>query len=235
MHGRQNEYHVGLMAYGCRDEQTIAVDGYYVWSEYFRNVVLTHSQLYTGANTHVCGHPRLRQRPYGSRRSGSPVVLFLCEQNVPPAEIRPYLEALVQTPYDVVVRRRPGMPIPSELHDVVARHPERIRVDDRPDVFDALAAADVVVGNHSTVLLESWVVRVPPVKVVTSYTYGDSLVSDGVALPCAAPHELPHVIGRALVMLEPEREAIARRVWGELASCDLRPFLRTSAPERHVA
>ena len=235
MHGRQNEYHVGLMAYGCRDEQTIAVDGYFVWSEYFRSVVLTHSQLYTRDNTHVCGHPRLRQRPYGSRRSGSPVVLFLCEQNVPPAEARPYLEALVSTSYDVVVRLRPGMPIPTELHDVVARHPQRLRMDTLPDVFDALAAADVVVGNHSTVLLESWIVRVPPVKILTSYTYADSLVTDGVALACAAPRELTQVIGRALAMSDLEREAIAHRIWGELASCNLRPFLPTSAAELRVA
>lgn len=232
MHGRQNEYHVGLMAYGCTDDHTIAVDRYYVWSEFFRDVLLKNSSIYHEENTFISGHirpptPTVRGGEYerGTQGDRTGQILFLCEQNVELDEVEPYLHALVSTPIRVIIRNRPGADLPTLFRRYIEDYPNQFRQDTQRDLLASLRDVDAVVGNHSTVLIEAWLVYTPAVKICTSYTYADSLIEYGVVAPCKHPRELVPVLNQAFNMPMHDRQNIKRYIWGDDFKCDLSVFL----------
>lgn len=202
MHGRFNEYHLGLFEF--------PFDQYLVWSEYFKNMLLTKSDKYKKENIEVVGHFRIKkQKEFVSRNKN---ILWLGESNVDFYEILPYIEMLIKKDYRIIFRGKPGAN--SSLSDVLIKN--KIILDDSNDFFTCLENHNigVVVGTHSTALMESWIVGVPSFAVECSYDYGRHLWEDGLIELCASIQIIDKIVNKYFEMKYEDIKHKQREIWG---------------------
>lgn len=223
MHGRFNEHHVGLMRFPFTH--------YLVWSEYFRDLYVKHVQTDAKPCVHVVGAfhlphfcPKIknRTRPVAAGNLGGQgglvtddpyKVLLIAEENIDYAEVRPYLEQMrTQTAFRVLVRSKHGMvdPTLNEIMDDlgIKRAPEL----PYPQLLQDSEIA-VVIGTHSTALMESWLWGVPSILLETSDVYGDHLGEDRLSLVCRRPDDFATVLRQAIGLSQEERDAFRKRCW----------------------
>lgn len=139
----------------------LSIDKYGLWSDWWKEYYLVHSKAYKQEQLHVSGPMRplekedLNIQPSGPKE-GPLKVLFVSEQLASPEEIMPYLSAaLVSEDIALSLKVRPQMDGFEEW--LRKNHPEvltRLTVS-RDDIHEAIARADVVVGSHSTAVLEA--------------------------------------------------------------------------------
>ena len=144
--------------------KTLSVDTYGVWSEWWKSYYLENNKAYHEEQLVVSGPMRPITRQEGvvskSRAVGSPKkVLFVSEQLAVPEEVLPYLKALIDSPgIDVYMTFRPyrdGFELWLRQHhpDVLDKIGEDHIV--RSGIKDAITLCDMIVGTHSTAVLEA--------------------------------------------------------------------------------
>lgn len=172
MHGRFNEYHLGLFEF--------PFDRYLVWSDYFKRMLLSKSSKYKNENIEVVGNFRIQEKKKFMHREKS--ILWLGESNVDFDEIIPYIEALSKKNYEIIFRGKPGAN--STINDFLVNN--KIVVDNTDNLFGCLMNHNigVVIGTHSTALIETWILGVPSFALKCSYDYGSHLWEDGLIELC---------------------------------------------------
>jgi len=155
----------------------LSVDGYGLWSNWWKEYYLSHSRAYRPEQLYVSGPARplekntvvtqpivLKNRPLK--------VLFVSEQLADPSEVMPYLLKLLEIKdFILSLKARPYRDGFEEW--LKANRPEilkKVRVF--RDTQQAISQSDVVVGSHSTVVLEA-LLQLKPLVFFWTNKWGD--------------------------------------------------------------
>lgn len=146
---------------GFKGEQPMGVDRYGVWSSWWRDYYLKYSKAYAPKSLSIVGpmRPPAFASSVNAKREGPLRVLFVAEQLAVPAEVLPFLEALLSKE-DIAFHfkfrtYRDGFEDYLKAHrpNLLAKVPAG-RVF-RGTMQEAITGCDVVVGSHSTAVLEA--------------------------------------------------------------------------------
>ncbi len=161
---------------GFEGKRMLTTDLYGVWSQWWKEYFEKESDAYRKEQLVVSGPMRpLTMPPASSTRTGHLKVLFMSEQRATPAEVLPYLRALLkEEDIKVTIKFRPfrdGFEEWLQAHDSnLLSHPRLSRV--KGTMEEALVGADAVVGCHSTGVLEGLLQGVVPIFMYTK-KWGD--------------------------------------------------------------
>ena len=206
MHARFNKYHVGL----CRPR----FDRYLVWAPMWRDLLKRMNTEYEDSTIIVSGHPRLSclQRV---DRSIQPVrILWLGETNVDANELASYVSALNQLKgIEVIYRAKWGSSQGDEIPWVGC---DKWGLDLSPDFIQSLHnnRISLVLGTHSTALIESWVCGVPSLMLSSSNDYAWHLTEEGFIPGCSSEEDLPKAIKQVNTLSDAEIQTISEKMWG---------------------
>lgn len=152
--------------------KTLSVDTYGLWSEWWKEYYVKNSKAYHREQLRVSGPMRPLEKSDGSSSAGAvrnqgPIrVLFVSEQLAVPNEVMPYLEALLNEPdikLTIIFRHyRDGF-----RNWLAERRPELLKRGNveivEGEIQKAIGNSDVVVGSHSTAVLEALFQRRVPI------------------------------------------------------------------------
>ena len=170
---------------------------------------------YKKSRVTVCGYPKVIPLNKTKRDTEPPLrVMWLGESNIDITELDHYVKALVgMENVEVTYRGKPGYEggIPYQLSANACWD-----IDKTPDFFESLRAngIEVVVGTHSTALMECWLVGVPAIMIRSSYDYAWHLVEDGLIPGCLNPGELNNEIKKLVTDKASEIKSRRERIWG---------------------
>lgn len=142
-------------------DKRLGLDVYGMWSSWWRDYYLKYGKIYGPEELVVSGpiRPLQGKLPIRTEPSGPLKVLFIAEQLAVPEEVLPYLEQLMAAEgFDLYFKFRPyhdGFEewLKKNRPDLLARMPvEKVM---RGTMTEAIARTDVVVGSHSTAVLEA--------------------------------------------------------------------------------
>ncbi len=208
MHARFNEYHVGLAQ--------PRFDRYLTWSGFFRDALYELNPEYKKSRVTVCGYPKVIPLNKTKRDTEPPLrVMWLGESNIDSTELNSYVEALVGMEHvTVTYRGKPGYEgnIPYQLPENACWD-----IDKTPDFFESLRVngIEVVVGTHSTALMECWLVGVPALMIRCSYDYAWGVVESGIIEGCVDAREFPRQILELSDMGEEKLKERRKKLWGD--------------------
>jgi len=164
LHGVASRFYNGYdFLPGFDGEKVLSVDKYGLWSEWWRHYYLENSNAYRPEQLYVSGpmRPLLNKiaQPIQESVYGSIKVLFVSEQLAVPSEILPYLQSLIEAngiSISMTVR-----PYRDGFEEWLKQHNPEIleKIGDaniiRTGIQDAIARSEVVVGAHSTSVIEA--------------------------------------------------------------------------------
>jgi hypothetical protein len=208
MHARFNEYHVGLAQ--------PRFDRYLAWSDFFCEALYKLNPEYKKSRVTVCGYPKVIPLNKAKRDTQPPLrVMWLGESNIDSTELDPYVEALAGMEHVAVTYRgKPGYEggIPYQLPADAYWD-----IDETSDFFESLRinGIEVVVGTHSTALMECWLVGVPALMIRCSYDYAWGLVESGIIEGCVDAREFPGQILELADMGEEKLKERRKKLWGD--------------------
>jgi hypothetical protein len=181
-----------------------------VWSDYFRNILLTNEN-YKDKNIIVIGNPKLDKQMQFLKKGQN--ILWLGESNVNYEEIFHYIIKIKQLGYNLIFRGKPGAnaPIDSFLEK------NDIKRDTSKNYFESLEKNQIglVVATYSTALMESWLLGVPSLALKCNYDYASHLWEDGLVELCENEQSLENMIKKYLIMSEEEIKSRCYKIWGE--------------------
>jgi hypothetical protein len=211
MHGRFNQYHIGLFYF--------PFDTYFLWSIYFKDLILRYNALYNADNVLICGHPRIKAiSARGERREGAINVLILGESNISFTELKPYWQALQgRAGLNVFFRGKPGNDTDPSFSGIFGIE---VPLAKQASLCEALLEndIDVCIASHSTVLLESWLLGVPSIMLKSSFDYANHIKTDNLSLYCDSPRALTGCVDKAVKLSERQIEQFKERIWGKDSS-----------------
>lgn len=161
--------------------KVLTLDKYGLWSEWWKSYYEEHSRAYRKAQLYLSGpmRPLVQDgiQKGNVEKQGRPIkVLFISEQLAVPEEVLPYLEALMQADdIKVYMKFRPyrdGFEVWLRQHrpEILSAIGEESIL--RGGMQDAIATCDVVVGSHSTAVLEALLVE-KPIGFFATQKWGD--------------------------------------------------------------
>ncbi len=148
---------------GFDGEKMFSVDVYGVWSEWWKEHYIKNSQAYKPEQLYVSGPMRpLEVQKESNIATGTQgefiTVLFIAEQTAAPSEVMPYLHKLLdRRDIKLTIKFRPGSDgfekwlLQNEPQVLKLQHVQIIK----GGMQEAIQNADVVVGCHSTGVLEA--------------------------------------------------------------------------------
>jgi hypothetical protein len=154
---------------GYAGEKSISLDKYGVWSEWWKEYYLKYSSVYGQEQLFVSGpcnpfQVKAAEFPQTHQRMGnSPLkVLFISEQLAAPSEVMPYLLRLLkEKDFEVTMKFRPYRDgFENWLKENQPEILEKIKIS-KVSPQEAAVTSDVVVGSHSTAVLEGLSQRKP--------------------------------------------------------------------------
>jgi len=196
---------------GFNGNKYLSVDKFGLWSEWWREYYIKNSKAYKPEQLYVSGHMRpLEKSAVFSKQNtralsgGRIKVLFVSEQMSDPKEVLPYLEALVgDNDICLFVKFR-----------FYGDGFEKWLKNDRPDILEkidksrilrgsmheAISKCDVVVGSHSTGVLEASLQLKLPIFFITK-KWGDyfelSSFNKNYSFIADNPHNLLNMIKKS--------------------------------------
>jgi len=206
MHNRFNEFHYGLFYF--------PVDRALVWSPYFATLLQKRTP---SCSTVVTGHLRIGREtsPSSLPSSKKTNILWLGESNVTAEEIFCYLMPLIDSNlYTIIYRGKPNSN-QSNISAFLEQH--GITSDLSLRFQESLATKNIslVLGTHSTALLECYLFQVPSLMIRCSYDYGIHMVRDNLTWSCSEPNLMVSEISKILDFPSSEIEARRMRIWGD--------------------
>ena len=136
----------------------IGPDVYGVWSSYWYQEFLDKSALYNKSNLEVCGSIKpLSSKVALDQRSSARRVVFVAETHLDPEELVPYLKAFSRLgSMSMALKIRP-FGTDKFYQRLLSEYPKLLKEVDivALPVEEAFSPSDLVVGSHSTVLLEA--------------------------------------------------------------------------------
>ena len=181
-------------------QKTLSVDKYGVWSEWWKEYYIKNGRAYNKEQLYVSGPMRPLVRgeaealpkndvsssieqyeedeivDQNQNRHGPIKVLFVSEQLAVPHEVIPYLEALLdEKSFSIYICFRPYLDrfevwLKTNNPDILARfEPDKIF---RSGIKEAITKCDIVVGTHSTAVLEA-LFELKPMVFFSTNKWGD--------------------------------------------------------------
>jgi len=157
---------------GFRGNKMLSVDKYGMWSEWCKEYYLKYSRAYRPDQLYISGpmRPLEKSNENSERRdpnvgskgltlnSGTIDVLFISEQLASPMEVIPYLEKLMnEKTINLSIKFRPYRDGFEEW--LIENRPDLLKVKNikilRGSIQEAVKECDVIVGSHSTAVLEA--------------------------------------------------------------------------------
>lgn len=184
-HGQLNRYQVGWMNYGIPREASVAFDTLYVWSEYWRDVLVTNSTVYHEDNVGISGSTAefvdyVPDDASSVERIRDLTLLVPYEAYANKDEVREYLDQFRAQGLDIYFKTRPDIPVNDQI-DAYGLERESVELIQELD-GDVLSEIDCVAGTYSTLLYEMIYYGKPVLWLDTSSNYGRQLVEDGLSL-----------------------------------------------------
>lgn len=147
---------------GFAGEKRLSLDEYGVWSEWWKSYYENESDTYGPQELRVSGPMRpLVLRPETAQKAQTskvPRVLLIAEQTASPLEVMPYVRALMNKPgIEFTIKLRPFR---DGFEEWLLKHAPDVLTSKKVHIVrgamqEAIANADVVVGCHSTGVLEA--------------------------------------------------------------------------------
>jgi len=169
LHGVPQYFSISDFMPGFDGKLPLTQNMYGLWSDWWRDYYISHGQAFQPAQLYVSGFMRPLEREIVEKKDAKvkkklPKVLFVLEQLAAPEEIMPYLLTLLGAEdISVFVKfrsYRDGFEnwLKENQPDIL----EKVRIL-RGDIHDAISQCDVVVGSHSTAVLEALLQLKPPI------------------------------------------------------------------------
>ena len=200
-HARFNKYHVGLSG------QTF--NKYFVWNPYFRDMAKKINQNYSDTNLILTGPTKKILKKKGSFNKIKKIMILdeVYHDNYSKNIIQ---KLLINNKEIYYLRKKPGENNPINLTK------NKIIIDDNNDYFVSLVEneIDLVIGTSSTSLLESWLIDVPSICVLSSNKYASHLYDDGLLELARNVDELSFLIKKYLQLEENLIKNIKKEIWG---------------------
>lgn len=212
---------------GFDGEKMLSVDRYGLWSEWWKDYYLKYSRAYRPEQLFVSGlmRPVIQSselsRAESPHSEGSIKVLFIAEQLAVPGEVLPYLEKLLaDREIDLTIKFRPYR---DGFEDwLLVNQPALIQAKNlkilRGNIQEAVKDNEVVVGSHSTAVLEALFLSRVPILFKTK-KWGDcfGLEDYGQAHPFFAENsdELVDRIKRARTIPQIDLDKLQERYFGD--------------------
>jgi hypothetical protein len=207
MHARFNEFHVALFK--------IPFDNYLVWSPYFMRMLIKNSQEYLSKKIYVTGHPRIDKpiRIKEFEKSKKIKLLWVGESNIDNDEIYPYINNILKDQQiSIMFRGKPGEKnnLSKYLFD------NNIEQDYKGNLIDSMQLNNIqiIIGTHSTALMECWLLGVPSVIIKCSNDYGCHLWEDKISKLCDNPFDICNIIHNEVIISVKERDLNRKKIWG---------------------
>ena len=173
-------------------KKLLSVDKYGLWSRWWKEYYIKNSRIYKPEQLFVsglmCPLKNEAVSSYTTREKGRQIkVLFVAEQLAAPLEIMPYLEALMEEKdlslYLKVRSYGDGFEnwLKANRPDILEELGQENIL--RGSMHEAFAQCDVVVGSHSTGVLEALMCLRPPIFFNTD-KWGDYFELKSLSLPC---------------------------------------------------
>jgi hypothetical protein len=183
LHGvASRDYNVYDFTPAYDGEKSISVDKYGVWSEWWKEYYTQHSHTYRKEQLYISGpmRPLIKSGAVSTVKrdvySDTVRVLFVSEQLAVPEEVLPYLNALLES--DGVSLHIAFRPYADGFESWLKQYcPEILEKIGENNIFrngikEAIAECDVIVGSHSTAVLES-LLESKPFVFFSSKKWGD--------------------------------------------------------------
>lgn len=228
MHGAISKYYfMSDFMTGFRGSNPLSVDKYGVWSERWKEYYMRESDVYSEEQLYVSGPMRPAEKKNASptryfQEGGEKIkVLFVAEQLADPLEVMPFLRRLFEEKnLDVYLKFRSyedGFEKwlernEKELYNSVEK--EKIF---RGTMQEAIEKCDVVVGSHSTAVLESFLFLKPPIFFETK-KWGDffDIATSGIEnIYVYTPQELVGSIKKSVHISEEEIKELQNKFFGD--------------------
>lgn len=168
LHGAASyNYNVHDFLPGFDGTKMLSVDKYGVWSEWWKEYYLRNGKAYRPEQLFVSGPMRPINKISNQNvttdkkiHTGPIRILFISEQLAIPSETFPYLEALLQLPRADFLLSFRFRPNPDGFKDwLLKNRPDILERNDimisKGELQDAIKNNDVVIGSHSTAVLEA--------------------------------------------------------------------------------
>jgi hypothetical protein len=175
---------------GFNGRKSLSVDIYGLWSSWWREYYLANSKAYSPEQLFVSGPMRPLVKNVvaaGGTSQGKLRVLFISEQLADPSEVLPYLQTLLENKeLDLGIKFRPyrdgfELWLKKDSPEIYKEIVERAKIF-RGTTEEAIDYCDVVVGSHSTAVLEA-LLQLKPFVFFQTGKWGDyfelGLFSDG--------------------------------------------------------
>lgn len=217
MHGRFNEFHVGLFSE--------PFDQYLVWSEYFAKKLLNIDSGYCKSKVCIIGNPYLHNvekiidhskgfiKPYryGDLSTKLINVLWIGESHL--ADITLDFLKVLGEDSRFVIYFRPKV-YDAGLKRLMLKH-QYLKLDQSTSIFRSFSinSIDVVVGTRSTALIESWLHGIPSVALLSNNDYGRHLWDDGISILCTRPQDLTRLLKSEVLAAEIKSEEQVMKFW----------------------
>lgn len=205
-------------------EKSLAFDKYGLWSEWWQNYYLKYSRVYQQEQLYISGPPRplkkeLRPVNYSSPKIKGELikVLFVSEQLAFPKEVMPYLLALLsKRDFEISLKIRPqidGFAVWLKKH--VPDLLKRVKTLEG-DIQQAIAQSDVVVGSHSTAVLEA-IAQLKPFIFFQTNKWGDyfDIKSSFSYFFAENPQDLIDKIRKSLEVPKEDLKKIQKQFFGD--------------------
>lgn len=190
MHARFNHYHVGL--------SSLIFYKYYVWSDYFKDILM---KLNTDANCksiEVIGHPTLKNN-INKLKKITCNILVIGESNIDYDLIKIFFDKLDSIDkYKIYFKDKPG----SKNIEYISTNFPKWKLINTKSLEKTFFENNInlVVGTHSTVLIESWLFGIPSLMIKSNYDYSWHLVDENIIPGCSEPYKLDICIDYCLNM-----------------------------------
>lgn len=204
-------------------ELPLSVDRYGLWSEWWRDYYLKYSRTYNRDQLFVSGptNPREEEtvKTVPLREKGPLKVLFISEQLAAPSEVLPYLLKILETKdFTLSIKFRPYR---DGFEEWLKEH--------QPDILKkvgifrgsprrAAAENDVVVGSHSSAVLEA-LMQLKPIVFFWTNKWGDYFglkdLDKESQFFASSPEELVDYVRKSVNMPESLLKQLQERFFGD--------------------
>lgn len=184
-HGHINEYHTGHMNYGIPNEMSVSFDVLYVWNEYWKQKLITHSTMYNNQNVQVGGYLRPPKEveiklKFLPKKPDELSVLISNDTWAPREEVKQYLEKLIKMGCTLYLSVRPDLSIEKQIRDFGISNNPNIHISLGSEAL-LLGKVHCVAGVYSTFIYEMLYYGIPAFVFETSFSFGKDLVNDDLA------------------------------------------------------
>ena len=213
-HGLLSRYHAGWNNPGIPQRRLFSPDKFIVHAPYWKSVLdkycphLSQRAVITSGWTDYL-------KPVKKKPSKSTVNILVIYEALWPDhhEVRLFMSRLLRDgDYKIFFKTRPDENGDEQIEAYFGAKPRRdINVVERLGNVD-MGVFDVIVGSHSSLIYQLLVTKIPVIRMMTSYAFGEQLTTDGLTVPWFIETNFSEVLEQAFSLSEEELDR-RRRVF----------------------